>query len=97
MRKALFAALAAAVILFLGAPTDRAAAMMIASPSAIGVAASEAGALVQVIIGDGVITTGDGITRHGTSPPVGHTCTAKTIGLVATATIQDPFGDWAGI
>ncbi len=48
MRKALFAACAAAVILFLGAPADRAAAMMIASPFAIGIAASESGPVQQV-------------------------------------------------
>jgi hypothetical protein len=48
MHKALFAAFAAAAILFLGAPADRAAAMTIASPSAIGIAAAESSSLQQV-------------------------------------------------
>ncbi len=48
MRKAVFAAFATAAILFLGAPADRASAMPIASPSIIGLAASESGALLQV-------------------------------------------------
>jgi hypothetical protein len=41
MRKAIFAACAAATVLCLGAPADQAAAMPIASPTTIGLAASQ--------------------------------------------------------
>jgi hypothetical protein len=48
MRKARFAVLAATSIFFLHTQADRASAMPIASPSAIGLAASESGATLQV-------------------------------------------------
>jgi hypothetical protein len=100
MRKARFAVLAATSIFFLHTQADRASAMPIASPSAIGLAASESGATLQVRY----------VARHhrygAWRAPyerqyISHRYdligTTGTVSRMATGTIRGPIGDWVAI